>query len=90
MHNLNGVIRILLTLKLDKPIGLMFVGDLISRNVNIDDRSTLRKEFPQYIFINFLINITSIDGSLLITFIERGYSRHTLIINMLLIFKNEY
>jgi hypothetical protein len=90
MHNLDRVIRILLTLELDKPIGLMLVGDLISRNVNIDDGSTLSKEFPQYIFINFLINITGIDGSLLIAFIERGYSRHTLIINMLLIFKNEY
>jgi hypothetical protein len=87
MHNLDGVVRILLTLELDKSVGLMLVGDLVSRNVNIDDRSTLRKEFPEYIFVNFLIDIARVDGGLLIAFIERRYSSHTLIINKLLILK---
>lgn len=81
MHNLDGVICILFTLELYKTVGLMFIGDLVPRNVDIDDGSALREQLPQYVFVDLLIDVACVDGGLLIAFVEGGNRSHPLIIN---------
>ena len=80
MHDFDGIIGIFLTLELHKSVPLMFVGDFVTRNVHIDDRSALSEEFPEYVFVDFLIYVSSVNCCLLVAFVERGDCRHALII----------
>jgi len=56
----------------------MFVGYFISRDVNVDYRPALREQFPENVLVNFLIDVSSVDCSLLIAFVEGGDSCHLL------------
>ena len=80
MHDLDGIVCIFLTLELDKAIPLMFIGDFIPGDVHVDYWSTLRKQFPEDIFVDLLIDVSRVDRSLLVPLIKGRYCRHPLII----------
>ena len=72
MHNFDRVIGIFLTFELDEAEALVFIGDFISGDVNIDNGATLGEKFPQDILVDFGIKISGIDGCLLVSFVEGG------------------
>lgn len=76
MHDLDGVISVILTFEFNKSIALMFVGNLISGEMDVDNGATLYKELPQKIFCDLLIEIADVDSCLLVAFVERGYEGH--------------
>lgn len=70
MHDLDGLICIFFTLELDKPVALVLIGDLVSGDVDIDDWSTLRKQFPEDTLVHLHVDITCVDCCLLISLIQ--------------------
>lgn len=78
MHDLDRIIRILLTLELYKSISLMLIGDLIPRDVNIDHWSALREQLPKYVFVDLLVDVARIDRGFLVALIERWDEGHLL------------
>lgn len=46
MHNLDGIVCIFLTFELNETVALMLIGDLIPGDVDIYNRTTLRKKLP--------------------------------------------
>lgn len=69
VHDFDRIISIILTFELHKAITLMFIGDFISGQVNVDHRPTLHKQLPQQTLSDFLIEITHINCCLLISLV---------------------
>ena len=69
VHDLNRVIGIILTFELNKAITLVLIGDLIPRQMNVNNWATLNKQLPKETFGDFLIEITDVDGCLLIALV---------------------
>jgi hypothetical protein len=69
MHDLDRVIGIILTFKLNKPVALVLIGDFIPGQMNVDDRATLYKQLPEETFGNFLIEITNVNSRLLVSLV---------------------
>ena len=46
VEDLDGVVCVLFSLKLDKAVALVLVGHLVTGNVNVDDRASLEEQFP--------------------------------------------
>ena len=46
MHDLDGIVCIFLTFELNKTVPLMLIGNLVSGDVDINNRTTLRKQLP--------------------------------------------
>ena len=76
MHDLDGIIGIILTFELNKAVSLVLIGDFISGKMNVNNGSALNKEFPEETLSDFLIKIADVDGSLLVAFVERGDLGH--------------
>lgn len=76
MHDLDGVVGVILTFELNKSIALMLVGNLISGEMNIDNRAALYKELPQKIFCDLLVKVADVDSCLLVAFVEWGDEGH--------------
>ena len=70
MHNLDGVISILLALKLDESIALMLISDFVSRDVDVDDWATLGKQLPEDILCDFLVETARVDCCFLVALVE--------------------
>lgn len=47
MHDFYAVVGVLLALELNEAIALVLVGDLVSRQVDVNDRAALDKQLPQ-------------------------------------------
>lgn len=69
VHYLNRVIGIILTFKLNKAITLVFIGDLIPGQMNVNNGAALNKQLPEETFGDFLIEITDVDGCLLVALV---------------------
>lgn len=80
MHDLDRIISILFTLKFDKSIPLMLIGDLVSWDVHIHHWPALRKQLPQDILVYLLVDVARIHCGLLVALVEGGNQRHSLII----------
>lgn len=55
VHDLNGIVGILLTQELNEAIALVLASDSILRHVGVDHWPCLEKEFPQQRFTYFLV-----------------------------------
>ncbi len=76
MHDLDRVVGVILTFELDEPIALVLVGNFISREMDVDNRAALYKEFPKKILCDLLIEVADVDSCLLVAFVERGDKGH--------------
>lgn len=80
MHDFDRVVSVLLILELHKSVALMFVGDLVPRNVDIHDGSALGEQLPEETFVHFRVDVACVDCGLLISLVEGGNHCHALII----------
>jgi hypothetical protein len=71
MQNLDRIISILFSLKLNKAIALMLIRDLIPGYVHIDNRTRLQKQFPYDLLVDSLLEVAYVDRGLLVAF-EQG------------------
>lgn len=55
IHDLNGIVGILLTQELNEAIALVLASDSILWHVGVDHWPCLEKEFPQQRFTYFLV-----------------------------------
>ena len=70
MHDLYGVVSVLLTLELHKAITLMLVADLIAGDVHVDYWTALRKQLPNNVLCHLLIKVSHVDRGLLVTLVD--------------------
>ncbi len=85
VHDLNWVIGIILTFELNKAITLVLIGDFISGQMNVNNRATLDKQLPEETFGDFLIEITDVNGCLLVALVKRGDLSHLVIIKFVVL-----
>jgi len=55
VEQLDGVVSILFTFKLNKAIVLMFIGYFVSWQMNVDDGPCLQKQLPKQFFVDSLV-----------------------------------
>lgn len=58
MHDFDGVICVFFTLKLYEAVALVLVGDFVSGNMDVDNRSALSEKLPQDVLIDFLVDVS--------------------------------
>jgi hypothetical protein len=91
VHDLDRVVCVFLALEFDKAVALMLIGDFISGDMDVDDRSALGEQFPEEALVDFGVNVAGIDCCLLVAFVEGGYHCHcSYNIGLCLIIKQYY
>ena len=78
VHDLDGVVCILLGLELAESVALMRLGDSVLWEVDTDHRADLEHELPNQRVCRLLIDAANIDCCILVSFVvwESGCHRH--------------
>jgi hypothetical protein len=76
VHNLNGIVSIILPQELDKPVALVHSSDTILGHVHIHHGTSLNKELPEKGFVDLLVQSTHVNSGILISlrYWARGHS----------------
>lgn len=80
VHDFDGIVCIFLTLKLDKAIPLVLIGDFIPGDMDIDHGPALREQLPEQTLVDLDVDIACVYGGFLIPLVQGWNGRHTLII----------
>lgn len=70
MHDFYRVVSVFLALEFDEAVALMLIGDFISGDVDVDDWPALREQLPKHIFVDLLIDVSSVDCGLLVALVK--------------------
>ena len=69
MHDFDGIVCVFLAFELYETVALVFICYFITGNVDVDYWTALSEELPKDIFVNFLVDVASIDCGLLVAFV---------------------
>lgn len=78
MHDLDGVVGVLLALELDEAVALVLVGDLVPGDVHVDHRPALREQLPEDVLVDLLVDVARVDRGFLVALVEGGNEGHLL------------
>lgn len=69
MHDLDGIVCVFFALELDEAVALVLVGDLVTRDVDIDHWAALSEELPEDVLVYFLVDVACVDCCLLVALV---------------------